>query len=41
MKKAVQTYIFEGEEDSNLFSFDDELPVYIFSGLTIRVSDLL
>ena len=21
-KKAVQTYVFEGEEDSNLFSFD-------------------
>lgn len=41
MKKAVQTYIFEGEEDSNLFSFDDELPVYIFNGLTIRISDLL
>ncbi|MCI9423814.1 Uma2 family endonuclease [Lachnospiraceae bacterium WCA-9-b2] len=41
MKKAVQTYVFEGEEDSNLFSFDDEIPVYIFNGLTIRISDLL
>ena len=41
MKKAVQTYLFEGEEDSNLFSFDDEIPVYIFNGLTIRISDLL
>ena len=41
MKKAIQTYIFEGEEDSNLFSFDDEIVVYIFDGLTIRISDLL
>ena len=41
MKKDVQTYLFEGEEDSNLFSFDDEIPVYIFNGLTIRISDLL
>ena len=41
MKKVVQTYVFEGEEDSNLFSFDDEIPIYIFNGLTIRISDLL
>ena len=41
MKKAIQTYIFEGEEDSNLFSFDDEIAVYIFDDLTIRISDLL
>jgi len=41
MKKAVQTYVFEGEEDSNLFSFDDEVPVYIFDGLIIKISDLL
>ncbi len=41
MKKAVQIYVFEGIEDSNLFSFDDEIPVYIFNGLTIRISDLL
>ena len=41
MKKAVQAYVFEGEEDSDLFSFDDEIPVYIFDGLTIKISDLL
>lgn len=40
MKKAVQTYIFEDEEDSDLFSFDDEIPVYIFGGLTIRICNL-
>lgn len=41
MKKAVQTYIFGDEEDSNLFSFDDEIPVYLFDGLTVIISDLL
>lgn len=41
MKKVVQTYVFEGEEDSNLFSFDDEIPVYIFNDLTIKIADFL
>lgn len=41
MKEAVQTYIFEGEEDSNLFSFDDEIPVHVLDGLTIKITDLL
>ncbi|MCI9440994.1 MAG: Uma2 family endonuclease [Ruminococcus sp.] len=41
MKNAVQTYIFEGEEDSNLFSFDEDIPVYIFPGLTINIAELL
>lgn len=41
MKKAIQTYIFEGEEDSNLFSFDDEIPVHVLGGLTIKITDLL
>ena len=41
MKKAVQTYVFEGEEDSNLFSFDEKIPVHIFDGLSIQISDLV
>ncbi len=41
MKKAVQTYVFEGLEDSDLFSFDDEIPVHIFDGLAMKISDLL
>ena len=41
MKNIVQTYTFEGEEDANIYSFDDEIPVYIFSGLTVKISDLL
>ena len=39
--KIVQAYVFEGEEDANLYSFDDEIPVYIFNDLTIKISDLL
>lgn len=41
LKKVVQTYSFEGEEDSNAFLFDEEIPVHIFNGLTIKVSELL
>ena len=41
MKKVVQTYTFEGIEESDVYFFDDEIPVYIFDGLTIRISDLL
>lgn len=39
--KIVQTYVFEGEEDANMYSFDEEIPVYVFNGLTIKISDLL
>jgi len=39
--KIVQIYIFEGEEDANIYTFDDEIPVYIFEGLTVKISDLL
>ncbi len=41
MKKVIQTYIFEGIEDSDVYSFDEEIPVHIFDGLTIKISDLL
>ena len=41
IRKIVQTYIFEGEEDANIYPFDDKIPVYIFNGLTIKISDLL
>lgn len=41
MKKIAQTYIFEGIEDSDVYSFDDEIPVHTFDGLTITISDLL
>lgn len=41
MKQAVQTYYFEGEENSELFSFEDEVPVHIFQGFQIRISKLL
>ena len=41
IRKIVQTYIFEGEEDANIYPFDDKIPVYIFNGLIIKISDLL
>lgn len=41
MKKAVQTYVFEGEEDANMYFFGEEIPVHIFDGLNIKISDLL
>lgn len=41
MKNIVQTYIFEGEETANLYSFDDEIPIHIFDDLKIKISDLL
>lgn len=41
MKEIVQTYSFGNEEDSNIFSFDDEISAQIFDGLTVRISDLL
>ena len=41
LKKVVQTYSFEGAEDSNAFLFDDEISVHIFNDLTIRICDLL
>ena len=41
MKQTVQIYSFEGEEDSAQYSFSDEIPVYIYNGLTIQISELL
>lgn len=41
MKDVVLTYIFEDEEDSNLFSFDEDIPVYVFNGLAINISELI
>lgn len=41
MKETVQTYLFDVEEDSCQYSFDDIIPVQIFSKLEICISDLL
>lgn len=41
MKKVVQTYTFEGIEESDVYFFDDEIPSHIFDNLTIKISDLL
>ena len=39
--KTVQTYSFSDVEDSNQYSFDDEIPVYIYQEFTIKVSELM
>ncbi len=41
MKQVVQTYYFGPDEDSNLFSFQDTIPVHISPDLAICISELL
>lgn len=41
MKKTVQTYSFEGDEDSNQYSFEDIINAHIYKDLQIRIADLL
>ena len=41
VKRMVQVYYFGLEENSELFSFEDEIPVGIFPNLKLRISDLL
>ena len=41
MKKTVQTYLFEGMEDSNQYVFSDEIQVGIYDGLKITVDELM
>lgn len=41
MKKTVQTYSFEGEEDSNQYSFQDDIQSTIYKELTINIDRLL
>ncbi len=41
MTKTVQTYSFEGEEDSHQYAFEDSIPVHIFDNLVIKIDDLL
>lgn len=41
MKKTVQTYSFEGDENSVQYSFDDIIHVEIYNDLEIRINDLL
>lgn len=41
MKNVVQTYVFEWKEKSDVYSFDDEIPVHTLKNIYIRISDLL
>lgn len=39
--KTIQTYSFEGEEDSHQYTFEDSIQVHIFDELIIKIDDLL
>lgn len=41
MKKTVQTYSFEGMEDSDQYSFSDSVQVGIYDKLQIKIDDLI
>lgn len=41
MKKTVQTYSFDGSEDSNQYSFDDDITSTFYGELTINIAQLL
>lgn len=40
-KETVNVYNFENEEASDFYSFDDDIPVGIYSELSIKIEDLL
>lgn len=41
LTKTVQTYFFDGEEDSRQYNFEETIQVHIFDNLMIKLSDLL
>ena len=41
VKEKVVVYCYENDSDPCLYSFDVDIPVGIYSGLTIRIRDLL
>lgn len=41
MTEIVQTYLFEGIEDSVQYTFNDEIPVGIYPGFKINIAELL
>ena len=41
MKRTVLVYIFGENEDSTHYVFEDDIPVGIYSDLTINLSELL
>lgn len=41
MTETVQTYLFEGIEDSVQYTFNDEIPVGLYPGFKINIAELL
>ncbi len=40
-REIVNVYCFEKEENTNLYSFTDDIPVGIYPGFTINIAELL
>lgn len=40
-KKTVMVFDFENEKESNQYNFEDDIPVCIYSDLSINITDLL
>ena len=41
MNQTVTVYIFGTEEDYGQYTFDDDVPVGIYEGFSIKISELL
>lgn len=41
VKKVVNVFDFENEQQSGVYSFDDGIPVAIYPGFTIKLADML
>ncbi|MBS5523536.1 MAG: Uma2 family endonuclease [Clostridiales bacterium] len=41
VKKVVNVYDFEKDKATNIYAFDEPIPVAIYPGFTIKLSDLL
>lgn len=41
VKKVVNVFDFENEQQSGVYSFGDEIPVTIYPGFTIKLADML
>ncbi len=39
--KTIQSYFWDGEEDSAQFAFSDDVPVQIYDGWSINIAELL
>ncbi len=41
VRKSVNVYDFENDKMTGMYSFDDEIPVTIYPGFSIKISDMI